>query len=86
MKYILKLKIISDNFITTEKGWVYLSEVNRQLLDDGYPLIGNTTRPSQALEFDTLRDIRKMANLLLTRKKKAYIRPIKETQIIPMPE
>lgn len=85
MKYILKLKIIDDGFITKETRWTYLSQVNRQLLDGRYPLIGNTIMPSQALKFDTLRDIRKIANLLLTREKRKFTRPIKETQIVPIP-
>lgn len=79
MKYILKVKA-SHYFAHNQPKWAYIRSFSRHN-EENYPMCAYDDYEDVALKFNTLREIRKVANLLLTREKKSFVRVVKQVEI-----
>ena len=83
MKYILKVKAYYY-FAHSQPEWTRIRFFHRHN-EERYPMCAYDKDENRAFKFDTLREIRKAANLLLTREKKSFVRVIKQVEIEQYP-
>ena len=80
MKYILKVNASYNYLRKNPSEWVYIRRFHRHN-EERYPMCAYDNDEDIAWKFDTLKEARRAANLLLTREKKSFIRAIKQVEI-----